>query len=729
MNTDCLATFSNSHLNSMLKHSQYNTILNYIVKWEYQKQMTLLDSSTPLVEFYDKYDTALFSNIKLKQNSIKLTNELTENEINTRTIDALKSVWDKNSVIPKELTNQIVSLNLNESRSNLYKNHEKIESDIRKVKYRLKKNDTFISNFKKSHGLDMVKSSITAFPCPENNCNGCIMKLSKKCNVCDVKACLKCEVVFSSSKHKCEQTTLDTLKEINQTTKRCPNCSVRIHRIHGCNHMWCSKCYTGFDYTSGKIISDDRNSNPHLANFRALNRTHTIRNTQDLICGGIINLERVGDRILQPWQEMNGIHIRENANILSKCESYVVNQVIYPAIFRKMNFDMSPEKYAKLYKEGYINVNPFMLIHRMCFLITYLQKHAIPILRKDAMKNDLYQDDRVNFIRKKINENDFIKIIKNTKKENEIKLFKWQLIEMFIEIAIPETNNIINIIKTTNAMKVTDGETETNRITYVLTNLIPKYLEYYETMLRLFDFYNLQIINNCPEIPLFDLSQIFTGRINTNDNYYSQFSNYQKCQKCTKGKFQTYNLGTETCFVPHSAFLRDHYSSKFNDVCNNSSFPYPFLRQTNTQAKNVHYWNSSVHYTDYTFGPDEPENYTIPFMYEIKQDFKNAFSLKNLITKRLEFTNYTEGSIFDVYKNISTTDIPSNLKLCRKSYSDISKIYKLKKLDTSSISNLKALFSSDKISEIREKIGFPLPGGIKDIPTIQNNITQLCSQS
>ena len=51
---------------------------------------------------------------------------------------------------------------------------------------------------------------------------------------------------------------------------------------------------------------------------------------------------------------------------------------------------------------------------------------------------------------------------------------------MFVEIAIPETNNIINIIKTTNAIKVTNNETEKHKLEYIaLINRVKYSKKYY----------------------------------------------------------------------------------------------------------------------------------------------------------------------------------------------------------------------------------------------------------
>ena len=59
--------------------------------------------------------------------------------------------------------------------------------------------------------------------------------------------------------------------------------------------------------------------------------------------------------------------------------------------------------------------NCFILITRILFLIKHLEINTIPHLREKVIKTDLYQDQRVNFIRKKINKDQFLQEIRKIK--------------------------------------------------------------------------------------------------------------------------------------------------------------------------------------------------------------------------------------------------------------------------------------------------------------------------
>lgn len=109
--------------------------------------------------------------------------------------------------------------------------------------------------------------------CPFD-CTG-FLSSTGKCGICNKWVCLKCHKEKESRDdkiHECIQADVDTVKLIEADCKQCPNCNIKIHRIEGCNHMWCTMCHTGFDWKSLKI-SNDVNDNPHLIAWRMANPT------------------------------------------------------------------------------------------------------------------------------------------------------------------------------------------------------------------------------------------------------------------------------------------------------------------------------------------------------------------------------------------------------------------------------------------------------------------------
>jgi hypothetical protein len=104
--------------------------------------------------------------------------------------------------------------------------------------------------------------------CPKNDCRGFI-GTSLKCVLCSIKICTHCHIeLLEDTTHECNQDTVKTVQLLKQDSKPCPKCSSLIHRISGCNQMWCIVCHVAFDWTTGKM-STQRVHNPEY--FRYLN--------------------------------------------------------------------------------------------------------------------------------------------------------------------------------------------------------------------------------------------------------------------------------------------------------------------------------------------------------------------------------------------------------------------------------------------------------------------------
>ena len=101
--------------------------------------------------------------------------------------------------------------------------------------------------------------------CPVNDCKGYI-DTAFKCTICSTKVCNKCYEV-ETEKHECNPDTIKTLESILKETQACPKCAVRIHKIEGCDNMWCTNCNVGFSYRTGKFINTNEIHNPHFAEF------------------------------------------------------------------------------------------------------------------------------------------------------------------------------------------------------------------------------------------------------------------------------------------------------------------------------------------------------------------------------------------------------------------------------------------------------------------------------
>lgn len=63
--------------------------------------------------------------------------------------------------------------------------------------------------------------------------------------------------------HICNPDDVETAKMLEKNTKPCPNCSMGIFKIDGCNQMFCTNCNTAFDWVTRKIMNGNNIHNPH----------------------------------------------------------------------------------------------------------------------------------------------------------------------------------------------------------------------------------------------------------------------------------------------------------------------------------------------------------------------------------------------------------------------------------------------------------------------------------
>ena len=165
-------------------------------------------------------------------------------------------------------------------------------------------------------GIHAPSSSSSSKPvafCPMPDCNGRVFSKNWRCVACHVKLCSKCEVVIDSSSknknddtdedadedtdedtdgenehkhnHVCDEDTLKSINLIRQSdTRPCPCCGVNIHKIHGCNQMWCVLCKKLYDWVTGRIIDEQTAfaHNPHYLDYRRAQRESGVTDVQPL---------------------------------------------------------------------------------------------------------------------------------------------------------------------------------------------------------------------------------------------------------------------------------------------------------------------------------------------------------------------------------------------------------------------------------------------------------------
>ena len=110
-------------------------------------------------------------------------------------------------------------------------------------------------------------------PCPAENCRG-FLTSAFRCGLCDVKVCPKCHVAVGQDprqqQHACDPSVVESVRAIKKDCRPCPKCGAMIHRIEGCNQMFCTApgCNTAFDWASLKVLNTRHVHNPHLFEYQ-----------------------------------------------------------------------------------------------------------------------------------------------------------------------------------------------------------------------------------------------------------------------------------------------------------------------------------------------------------------------------------------------------------------------------------------------------------------------------
>jgi len=107
-------------------------------------------------------------------------------------------------------------------------------------------------------------------PCPKTGCHS-FLDSNNQCEVCKTKVCVKCRAIKTDALHQCKEEDVETVKQLKKDSKACPQCSVLIYKIDGCDQMWCTMCHTPFSWRTGEKITRGAIHNPHMYEWRRNN--------------------------------------------------------------------------------------------------------------------------------------------------------------------------------------------------------------------------------------------------------------------------------------------------------------------------------------------------------------------------------------------------------------------------------------------------------------------------
>jgi len=289
----------------------------------------------------------------------------------------------------------------------------KHEYQIKKMEIENKKREIYEKYDRNIKDLESKEKKKFIKKCPVNNCNG-YLSIRYKCELCDVYVCPDCHEVKNDGKeHKCNPNTIETIKQLHKDTKACPNCSSMIHKIDGCDQMFCVICKTAFSWKSG-TIEKGRIHNPHYYQW--------IRDRED----GDIK-DDIKDRD----------NIEENR--LGNCEeNFISIKMTREIIWYHMQYEQPVEEINRI-------ISIYIKIYR---LIQHIQHDTLEnqynVSNDDIKKNN---DLRVKFLLNDIDEDKWKTILyKREWKENRIKSFS-EIFKMFISVSKELFMEVMNKLK------------------------------------------------------------------------------------------------------------------------------------------------------------------------------------------------------------------------------------------------------------------------------------------
>ena len=131
--------------------------------------------------------------------------------------------------------------------------------------------------------------------CSNINCNGFLSE-NWNCSLCHYDTCEKCHQLKTEN-HICNKEIVANIELLEKDTKKCPTCYTLIHKVNGCDQMWCTQCKTAFSWNTLKI--ENRIHNPHFYEYLRANNYNVPRDVNDIPCNRTLGNEVLSKNILK----------------------------------------------------------------------------------------------------------------------------------------------------------------------------------------------------------------------------------------------------------------------------------------------------------------------------------------------------------------------------------------------------------------------------------------------
>lgn len=163
--------------------------------------------------------------------------------------------------------------------------------------------------------------------CPAEGCRGFIRAPDdgsplSTCTVCSSLVCTRCNCLTGTEgkEHQCDPQIRLSVETLRQETRPCPSCRSLIHKIEGCEQMFCTACHTPFSWdTLEMLLPNTPLHNPHYLAWcqQTQQQKSTRAAPSDQVCG---------DGLAVPWLSLQ--HLHESVDNAKHCLPPVAGSVI-----------------------------------------------------------------------------------------------------------------------------------------------------------------------------------------------------------------------------------------------------------------------------------------------------------------------------------------------------------------------------------------------------------------
>ncbi len=307
---------------------KYNLIDGPIKQFDCMNCKTEFSRSALFDVFGTKFMTTTFKTIRenvlfeIEKGFFGKTQEDLERQIKIDELkDELRAIPDKYKKLHHDAMMKIISFRSSMNSIPIKDAIDKYVSMIAIMEHlsfqRAEEEDAIMHKLRKIESADSNISNTYSSVCQNSNCNGLLSlsTLDKKgnflCALCKTAVCKTCMMMVErDSNHECDSDILLSIEHISSNSKPCPSCKSIIHKIEGCDQMFCVQCHTSFNWATLKI-NNGRIHNPHYEEWIG-QQGGRLRNALDIQCGRSIS--------------------DEYEDIISLCKMYIMSGSFYIGI-------------------------------------------------------------------------------------------------------------------------------------------------------------------------------------------------------------------------------------------------------------------------------------------------------------------------------------------------------------------------------------------------------------